>query len=109
MKSIIAKFLLPVLAAVGLAVPAFATSGGNAGIVSNTFVFATSGSRDFQFTIQGLGTLCPGHNYVYADVADPNYATIVANVTTARQFGSTIRVFWTTDAGGFCHITQIWY
>ncbi len=107
--SCLSKYLLPIVAAVGFTVPAFATSGENAASVRNTYVLGTTGAMDFQITLTGLNTLCPGHNFVYINQNDPNYATIVANITAARGFGSTVYVYWTTDAGGYCHITEIYY
>jgi hypothetical protein len=107
MKSLIAKFLLPVVAAVGLAVPAFA--GENSGSIQNTYLFATSGSRDFQITLTGLSTLCPGHNFAYINQTDPNYTAITKNITDARGFGSTVYVFWVVDGSGYCHITEVYY
>lgn len=103
------KYLLPLVAAAGFAVPAFATSGENAASIQNTYIKGTSGAMDFQITLTGLGTLCPGHNFAYINQTDPNYATIVSNITSARGFGSNVYVYWTTDASGYCHITEVYY
>ena len=105
----ICKYLLALALTYGFAAPAFALTGLNAASIRNTYVLGTTGAMDFQITLSGLNTLCPGHNFAYINQTDPNYATIVANITAARGFGSGVYVYWATDAAGYCHITEIYY
>ncbi len=109
MKSLVATWLLSAMAVVGFAVPAFASSGENAGTINNIFSYGTSGSMDFQVTINGLGTLCPNHNFAYINTTDNNYATVTANILQAKTYGSNLYIYWTTDASGYCHITRVYY
>jgi len=111
------KFLIPILAAIGFAGPANATSGENSGVILSATVSATSGSRDFKITlgtrtgsqIVQLNTLCPGQDFAYINVTDTNYDAVVKNIAAAITFKSTAYVYWTVDASGYCHITQLYY
>ena len=104
-----------VAAIVGLmaAVPAMATTGTNSGTMGAFHVVAAAGgapgAQDFQVTFSGSITVCPGHTYSYINSSEANYQTIVANLISAREHGSTVFITWVTDASGFCHITEIGY
>jgi hypothetical protein len=112
MKSLISKCLRPIVAvaAVGCALPVFAGSGMNSGGIENTFVasttFFTQSPGDYLITIAGLDTLCPGHGFAYLLTTDSNYTTLTNFLSVARQNGEHIYVYWTTDAKGYCHITN---
>jgi hypothetical protein len=111
------KYLLSIAAIVGFAGSASAIAGENSGLILSATASATSGSLDFQITLGQrsgsqflpLTTLCPGHNFAYTNVTDVNYDTIVKNITAAITFKSTAYVYWTVDASGYCHITEIYY
>lgn len=97
--------------ALAAAMPAMATTGVNSGTMGAFHVVAAAGgaagAMDFQITFSGSITQCPGHTFSYVNSNEANYATIVSNAMSARDHGSTVTINWTTDASGFCHITQI--
>jgi hypothetical protein len=113
MKSLISKCLLPIVAvaAVGWTLPVFAGSGVNSGGIENTFVTSTTyfpqSPGDYLITIAGLDTLCPGHGFAYLLQTDSNYSNLTNTLTGARQNGQHVYVYWTTDASGYCHITNV--
>jgi|SRR5882724_407507 len=94
-----------------LAVPALATTGTSSGTMGAFHVVAAAGgapgAQDFMVTFSGSITVCPGHTTSYVNSNEANYTTIVQNLMSARDHGSTVTINWTTDASGFCHITQI--
>ncbi|SRR6266436_9583567 len=110
------KYFLFIVAIVGFAGPASATSGENSGKILVVNVYNTSGSRDFQITLGNLSggfwttlALCPGQTFAYTNVTDSNYDTIIKNIHAAITFKSTAYVYWTVDASGYCHITEVYY
>jgi hypothetical protein len=105
MKSLIAKRILWAMAIVGFAVPAFATSGENAGKVAS--FGAVSGV--WEVAISGLGTLCPGRNWAYISGSDNNFLAEQNAITQAQHLSSNLYIYWTTDANGNCHITRLYY
>ena len=118
MKSLVANWIFSIIAVLGFAVPAFATSGENAGTVAGGFggisYTTLNGQQVYELGLNGsdgrrLGTLCPGHNFVYIATTDNNESVVVQAMQLAAQFGSNLYVFWTTDATGNCHITRIYY
>lgn len=119
MKSLIANWIFSIIAVLGFAVPAFATSGENAGTVAGGLAGISyvmlNGQYVYELGINGsdgrkLGTLCPGHNFVYINQTDNNANVIYqAILQPAAQFNSNLYVFWTTDATGNCHITRAYF
>jgi hypothetical protein len=93
------------------ALPAMATTGVSSGTMGAFHVIAAAGgapgAKDFQVTFSGSITVCPGHTFSYVNSNEANYTTIVQNLMSARDHGSTVTINWTTDASGFCHITEI--
>jgi hypothetical protein len=89
------------------ALPAMATTGVSSGTMGAFHVFPTAGAKDFQVTFSGSITVCPGHTFSYVNSNAANYTTIVQNLMSARDHGSTVTINWTTDASGFCQITEI--
>jgi hypothetical protein len=111
MKSLIARWILSTTAVLGFAVPAFATSGENAGTVA-TFNLVIHGPPGvlYEVTLNGLSTLCPGRNWAYLGTADANnqFQEITA-IQQAKYLGSNLYIYWTTDANGNCYITRLYY
>jgi hypothetical protein len=113
MKLLISKYLLPIVAvaAIGWAAPVFASSGVNSGGIENTFVASstdfTQSPGNFLVTLGGLSTLCPGHGFAYLLETDSNYETLWSTLENARYSMEHVYVYWTTDASGYCHITNV--
>ena len=109
MKSFVASCALSTIAVLGFNVTAFAGSGENAGTIASLNTVGTPYGQWYEVTINGLGTLCPGHNFAYVGTADNNGTTEFNAMSYARQYGSNLYIFWTTDANGYCHITRLYY
>jgi hypothetical protein len=116
MKSLIANWIFSIIAVLGIAVPAFATSGENAGTIAGKIITTNTlnGQQVYEFRINGsdgrvLNTLCPGHNFVYIGTNDNNATVIHNDLIIAAKHNSNVYVFWTTDATGNCHITRFYF
>jgi hypothetical protein len=118
MKSLISKVLLSIVAvaAVGLAKPVFAGSGAFDKVgVENTFVtsstyFAQSPSGNYMVTLAGINGNCPGTAhpaFFYTVQTDPGYFAFIQGLDFARDAGRNVKLSYTTDAGGYCHITGV--
>jgi len=99
--------LLPIVGAVGFAIPAFATSGFSGGYVKNTYLPSTHNGMDYRITIGGTPTICPGQSFAYINQSDLNYVQMAKTITMMRGLGIFDGVDWTTDASGYCHITGL--
>ena len=111
MKSIIAGWIVSAIAVLGFAVPAFASSGENSGVPSKATIVPQSNGADwYEFTLGGLGTLCPGRNWAYISSTDFNFGPgMIGAFGGAVQDGSNLYIYWTTDASGNCHVTRLYY
>jgi hypothetical protein len=109
MKSLIASFILSTIAVLGFAAPALATSGENAGHVASITGVNVSGAIWWEITISGLGTLCPGRNWAYISDTDNNENAEYNAIVNAKNWGSNLYIYWTTDASSNCHITRLYY
>jgi hypothetical protein len=117
MKSLIPRVLLSVVAVavVGLAKPVFAGSGAFTAGIENTFVtsstyFAQSPSGNYMVTLAGISGNCPGTShqaFFYTVKTDPGYLGFASNLDYARNNGRNVKLSYTTDAGGYCHITGV--
>jgi hypothetical protein len=112
MKSLMSKYLLPIVAvaAVGLAAPAFATSGETTAAIENSFVVSTvnfpQSPGDFLITLAGYDSICPKSGFAYLLETDSYYTGTWELLNVARVAGKAVKVYWTTDANGYCHITS---
>ena len=109
MKSRIARCILSTISILGFAIPAFASSGENAGHVASITGVNVDGAIWWEITISGLGTLCPGRNFAYISDADNNENAEYNAIVNAKNWGSNLYIYWTTDANSNCHITRLYY
>jgi hypothetical protein len=113
MKSLICKCLRSIVAvaAVGCALPVFAGSGVSSSYIENTFVTSstsfTQSPGNFLITLGGLDNICPKSGFAYVLETDSIYTPVENTVNTARGEGKNVNVYWTTDANGYCHITNV--
>jgi hypothetical protein len=113
MKSLMSKYLLPVvaLAAVGWAVPVFASSGVTTSYIENTFVTSTTSfpqsPGNFLITLGGYNNICPKSGFAYVLETDSYYVSVENAVNSARGERKNVHVYWSTDASGYCHITSV--
>lgn len=106
MKSLIATWVLSTMIIVGFTVPAFATSNENSGTVAS---FQLIPNKYYAVTLNGLNTLCPDRDFAYLGFSDNNLTAEVTAIQNAEAWGSTLYIYWTTDAQGNCHITRLYY
>jgi hypothetical protein len=52
----------------------------------------------------GSGWCSPSYNWAYLNSTDSNYSAYVATVLTAKATGSSVLIYQTKDANGYCHI-----
>ena len=73
-----------------------------------TSVEVNGAAQAFRITIAGTSSMCGNsNNWAYLAVGDTNYNAYVATVMTAKAMGSSIAVYTTLDASGYCHIGDI--
>jgi len=62
----------------------------------------------FRITIAGTSSMCGNsNNWAYLAIGDANYNAYVAIVMSAKALGSSIAVYTTRDASGYCNIGDI--
>jgi hypothetical protein len=85
---------------------AFAWDGAVSGTV--TSVEVNGEAEAFRVYIAGVSSMCGNsNNWAYLAVGDANYNAYVAVVISAKALGSSISVYTTRDASGYCHIGDI--
>lgn len=113
MKFSFSRFLLSAVAvaAIGWTAPVFASSGVSTDYVENTFITSTTffaqSPGNYLITLGGHSTICPKSGFAYLLETDSYYSTLQNTIIGARESGKYINVYWTTDANGYCHITNV--
>jgi hypothetical protein len=90
----------------GLPTVVLSWDGAVSGAVSSVEVNGTT--QSFKVTISNVSSMCGNsNNWAYISVSDPNYSAHVAAILSAKSLGSTVAIYTTRDASGYCHIGDI--
>ena len=99
------KFILALL--VLSAAPAYSWDGDKSGIIGLIQV-TDPGNFGFRVSLKGYAPLCGNdHNWAYLAKDLPNYQVYVSALLAAKYSQSTVRIYTTKDAAGYCQIGYI--